>query len=32
MFDFIVDLFADIAEIFADLWMNKIINRKGTQK
>ena len=28
MFDFIIDMAADIAEIFIDLWVNKVINRK----
>ena len=28
MFDFIIDMIADIAEIFVDLWVNKVINRK----
>lgn len=28
MFDFIIDMIADIAEIFIDLWVNKVINRK----
>lgn len=28
MFDFIIEMIADIAEIFADLWVNKVINRK----
>lgn len=28
MFDFIIDMVADIAEIFIDLWVNKVINRK----
>ncbi len=32
MFDFIINLIADIAEIFFDLWINKIIDRKGTKK
>lgn len=32
MFDFIVNSLADIAEIFFDLWVNKIIGRKGSQK
>ena len=28
MFDFIIDMIADIAEIFVDLWANKVIKRK----
>ena len=28
MFDFIINMIADIAEIFFDLWVNKVINRK----
>ena len=28
MLDFIIDMIADIAEIFVDLWVNKVINRK----
>ncbi len=28
MFDFIIEMIADIADIFIDLWVNKIINRK----
>ena len=28
MFDFIIDMIADIAEIFVDLWVNKVTNRK----
>ena len=28
MFDFIIEMNADIAEIFVDLWVNKVINRK----
>ena len=28
MFDFIIDMIADIAEIFVHLWVNKVINRK----
>ena len=28
MFDFIIDMIADISEIFVDLWVNKVINRK----
>ena len=28
MFDFIIDMIADIAEIFIDLWVDKVINRK----
>ena len=28
MFDFIIEMIADIAEIFVDLWVNKVINRK----
>ena len=28
MFDFIIDMVVDIAEIFVDLWINKVINRK----
>ena len=28
MFDFIIDMIADIAELFVDLWVNKVINRK----
>ncbi len=28
MFDFIIDMFADIAEIFVDLWINKVVNQK----
>ncbi len=32
MFDFILNMFADIADIFVDLWINKIINRKAKQK
>ncbi len=26
MFDFIIEMIADIAEIFVDLWVNKVIN------
>ncbi len=29
MFDFIINMVADIAEIFIDLWVDKVINRKG---
>lgn len=32
MLDFIINSLADIAEIFADLWINKMIDRKGTQE
>lgn len=32
MFDFIINSIADIAEIFFDLWINKIIGRKETKK
>lgn len=28
MFDFIIEMIADIEEIFVDLWVNKVINRK----
>lgn len=28
MFDFIIEMIADDAEIFVDLWVNKVINRK----
>ena len=28
MFDFIIEMIADIAEIFVDLWVNKVIKRK----
>ena len=28
MFDFIIEMIADIAEIFVDLWVNRVINRK----
>ena len=28
IFDFIIEMIADIAEIFVDLWVNKVINRK----
>ncbi len=28
MFEFVITMFADIAEIFIDLWVNKVINRK----
>lgn len=28
MFDFIIDMIADIAEIFVDLWVNKVINQR----
>ena len=28
MFDFIINMIADIIEIFVDLWVNKVINRK----
>lgn len=28
MFDFIINMIADIAEIFIDLWVDKVINRK----
>ena len=28
MFDFIIEMIADIAEIFVDLWVNKVINRE----
>ena len=28
MFDFIIEMIADITEIFVDLWVNKVINRK----
>lgn len=28
MFDFIIEMIADIAEICVDLWVNKVINRK----
>ncbi len=28
MFDFIIDMIADITEIFVDLRVNKVINRK----
>ena len=28
MLDFVINMFADIAEIFIDLWVNKVINRK----
>ncbi|MDE5910638.1 MAG: hypothetical protein K2H52_18230 [Lachnospiraceae bacterium] len=28
MLDFIIDMIADIAETFVDLWVNKVINRK----
>ncbi len=28
MFDFIINMVADIAEIFIDLWVDKAINRK----
>lgn len=28
MFDFIISMVADIAEIFIDLWVDKVINRK----
>ena len=32
MFDFIINSIADIVDVFFDLWINKIIDRKGTQK
>lgn len=32
MFDFIIEMLADIADFFLDLWLNKILNRKGTKK
>ena len=28
MFDFIRNMVADIAEIFIDLWLDKVINRR----
>lgn len=28
MFDFIIEMIADIAEIFVDLWVNRVRNRK----
>ena len=28
MFDFIIEMIADIAEIFVDLWVNKVIKQK----
>ena len=28
MFDFIIEMIADIAEIFVDLWVNKVTKRK----
>ncbi len=28
MFEFVITMFADIAEIFIDLWVNKVIKRK----
>ena len=28
MFDFIIEMIADIEEIFVDLWVNKVVNRK----
>ena len=28
MFDFIIELFADIAELFIELWINKIKKRR----
>ena len=28
MFDFIIEMIADITEMFVDLWVNKVINRK----
>ena len=28
MFDFIINMIADIVEIFIDLWVDKVINRK----
>ncbi len=28
MFGFIIEMIADIAEIFVDLWINKVISRK----
>jgi hypothetical protein len=28
MLDFVINMFADIAEIFIDLWVDKVINRK----
>ena len=27
MFDFIIEMIADIAELFVDFWVNKVINR-----
>ncbi len=32
MFDFIINLIIDIAETFFDLWIDKMIDRKGKQK
>lgn len=29
MIDFFVELFADVADFFVDLWINKITNRKN---
>ena len=28
MLDFVINMFADIAEIFIDLWVDKVINRQ----
>ena len=27
MFDFIIDILGDIADVFADLWINKIVSK-----
>lgn len=32
MFDFVINSLADLADIFFDLWINKVIDRNGTQK
>ena len=32
MIDFIVDLFVEIGEFFAELWVNKIIGNRRSKK
>lgn len=32
MVDFIVEMAADIGEIFLDLWINRVINRKQNRR
>lgn len=32
MIDFIINMFADIAEIFVDLWVNKITDKFASKK